>query len=157
MMSASPRTSFSATSTLRRFAKVFAGTLALVALAFSLTACAGQSPEESAKAALNNYLSQIQNGDVEQEMGNLETEFESLGGTAEDGKAYIEAWLDGFSYQIGSVTMDGDDHCNIEVTLTCRDLATELPELFPKPLAMLSPALAKKKFRDKPFRFSLTK
>ena len=97
--------------------------LGLMGLGQGMLGCAASnSPEDAAKAALTSYLSQVQQGNVGDAVENVDSQYGAMVDT-DTGQAFVEAWLEGFSYTLGDVTMEGDDACTIETTVTCKTLA----------------------------------
>lgn len=105
---------------------ILAGLIAVCAcaLAFALTAC-GPSDEDQAKEALDNQLSQLVNPSddtisklaSEAKMGSSNS-FSTLN---MDSTEFVKSWLNGFAYEIGDVTVDGDT-AKAETSVTCKQL-----------------------------------
>ena len=116
-------------SLLSRIAVTALGCATAIALACALCACsAPASPESAAESALSDYLAKIQRGDMSDQLETIQSQYGSqigdvVGSDPAAGLAAVNAWVEGFSYELGAVTMDGDDACTIETTITCRELA----------------------------------
>ena len=112
-----------------RIVAIVLGFLAAVTLTCSLCACAAPaSPENAAKSALSDYLAKNQKGDMVDQLDTIKTQFGSQVSDAvtSDPAAALEmvnVWVEGFSYELGDVTMDGETNCTIETTITCHQLA----------------------------------
>ena len=115
---------FTAFATRGLVAIVAAATIAFGAVA--LTGC-GQSDEEVIKAALTEALDEVKNADDETIEAMLESTDESTINTFEeyglDMKEYMKAYLSGFDYTVGDITVDGDT-ATAEVVLTCKTTST---------------------------------
>lgn len=86
----------------------------------ALVGCAS-GDAEGARSALEAQLSQLAGaGDnAEELLGDSATDFDKLGIS---GSEFLGAFFDGFSYEIGEVSVDGDA-ANAEVRLTTRSLS----------------------------------
>lgn len=105
-----------------------------VALVFSLflAGCGGTDPEQLIREDLEARLGEVDDLDevmvegLEQSVGD---DFDSFGITAEE---FSAAYLDGFGYEIGDITVDGDT-ATAEVTITVKsynDIMTSLQTEF---------------------------
>lgn len=91
-------------------------------LGFALTAC-GPSDEEQVKKAFDDELSTMVNPSDEV-ISQLASEAESgasgqltqMGVNSTD---LVKSWLDGYSYEIGDIAVDGDS-ATAQVTITCK-------------------------------------
>ncbi len=110
----------------RRF--LMAGAVALFAclLAGLLVGCGGgASDEELITQAIDDELGVMvdPSGEVLEEL--VEESTAAAGDDLEqmglEGTEIVEAWLDGFGYEIGDITVDGDS-ATAEVTITCKQL-----------------------------------
>ncbi len=98
-------------------------TLALAAaLTATLVGCQGQkSPEELIKADLTQQFDEVKNADSDswsEEFGMTNEDFAELG---VDANQFMGAYLDGFDYKIGDITVDKDKGtATAKVDITCK-------------------------------------
>lgn len=104
----------------KRFA--FIPMVAAFVLAVSLSACGGTAPEDLIRSDLETYFADADNAKEEFAEG-LESsagdELDQLGITEDE---FTKAYLDGFSYEIGDITVDGDT-ATAKVTITIKSLS----------------------------------
>lgn len=109
-----------------RFAMM--GIIALVALALAavLSGCGGASDEEQITSAIDAELGVMVDPDDETISNLVEEAGAAEGGQLDqlgiDGTELVKAWIDGFAYEVGDITVDGDA-ATAEVTITCKQLA----------------------------------
>lgn len=96
-------------------------------MAFCLSGC-GQSDEELIKQGLDDELSVLSDPsdeelqDLIEKSGVTDDELSDFGIPSSD---LIKSWIDGYSYEIGDITVDGDS-AQAEVTMTIKHLGTIL-------------------------------
>lgn len=101
----------------KRFA--FIPMLVAFVFALALSACGGASAEDLIRADLESYFGDPENAAEEFASGLEESagdELDMLGITEDE---FTEAYLEGFAYEIGEITVDGDT-ATAEVTLTIK-------------------------------------
>lgn len=105
---------------------ILAGLIAVCAcaLCFALTAC-GPSDEDQAKEALDAQLGQLVNpsDDTISQLANEanmsgQSSFSTLN---IDSTAFVKSWLNGFSYEIGDVSVSGNT-ATANTSVTCKQL-----------------------------------
>lgn len=108
-----------------RFATV--GIIALVALALAavLSGCGGASDEEQITNAIDAELGIMVDPSDETIADLVEEAGAAEGGSLDqlgiDGTELVKSWIDGFAYEVGDITVDGDT-ATAEVTITCKQL-----------------------------------
>lgn len=105
---------------------ILAGLIAVCAcaLCFALTAC-GPSDEDQAKEALDAQLGQLVNpsDDTISQLAN-EANMSGEGSFSTlniDSTAFVKSWLNGFSYEIGDVSVSGNT-ATANTSVTCKQL-----------------------------------
>lgn len=105
---------------------ILAGFAAVCAcmLSFVLTAC-GPSDEDQAKEALDAQLGQLVNPS-DDTISKLSDEAGMAGGNSFttlnlDSTAFVKSWLNGFSYELGDVKVDGNT-ATVNASITCKQL-----------------------------------
>jgi hypothetical protein len=105
---------------------ILAGLAAVCAcmLSFVLTAC-GPSDEDQAKEALDAQLGQLVNPS-DDTISKLSDEAGMAGGNSFttlnlDSTAFVKSWLNGFSYELGDVKVDGNT-ATVNASITCKQL-----------------------------------
>lgn len=96
-------------------------------VALCLTACGGKSDEEIIREGVTEELNEIKNLEAEF-LEELVDELDDAGDLALlkiDSEAFCRAILADFDYNVGEITIDGEDAI-IEVTLTMKDTASIL-------------------------------
>lgn len=96
-------------------------------VALYLTACGGKSDEEIIREGVTEELNEIKNLEAEF-LEELVDELDDAGDLALlkiDSEAFCRAILADFDYNVGEITIDGEDAI-IEVTLTMKDTASIL-------------------------------
>lgn len=108
-----------------RFAKM--GIIAFVALALAavLSGCGGASDEEQITSAIDAELGIMVDPSDETIAELVEEAGAAEGGSLDqlgiDGTELVKAWIDGFAYEVGDITVDGDS-ATAEVAITCKQL-----------------------------------
>ena len=93
--------------------------------AFTLVACS--NPEEQIKAAVEAEFESIKTGEAAA-MEEVAEGFDSASGGALDELGvttdeFLAAYLDGFDYNVGEVTMDGNDKAVVSMTVTMKSIS----------------------------------
>ena len=93
-------------------------------LSFALTAC-GPSDEDQAKEALDAQLGQLVNPS-DDTIAKLSNEMSSANSSSfsmlnMDSTAFVKSWLNGFSYELGDVKVDGNT-ATVNASITCKQL-----------------------------------
>ena len=103
---------------MKRVSLVVLSVLMAFAMMFATVGC-GNSDEQVIKKGLTEELNQFKdpNSDVwQKDFKSALSEFEGYGINSQD---LVSAWTDGFKFEIGTITVDGDK-ATAEVTITCK-------------------------------------
>ena len=113
-----------ATAKVKRGWLVLVALVASLAISISLTGC-GASDEEGITKAIDDEMGIIVNP-TDETISMLADEAASgAGGTLDtmgiDSNELVTSWIDGFAYEIGTISVDGDT-ATADVTITCKQL-----------------------------------
>ena len=118
-------------TTMKRLCALMASFALALGLAFALTAC-GPSDEEQIKEAIDAELGVVVEP-TDEELDKLVEEIDSAGLSSQlksfdiDAKTLVSSWIDGFAYEIGDITVDGDT-ASAKVNVTCKPLYTVMED-----------------------------
>lgn len=104
-----------------------AGIVALMALALAavLSGCGGTSDEEQITSLIDADLGVMVDPSDETISELVDEAGAAEGGSLDslgiDGTELVQAWIDGFAYEVGDISVDGDA-ATAEVTITCKQL-----------------------------------
>ena len=112
----------------KRFA--FIPMLVAFVFALALSACGGASAEDLIRADLESYFGDPENAAEEFASGLEESagdELDMLGITEDE---FTEAYLEGFAYEIGEITVDGDTATAEQANEVCEEIRTVIRKLY---------------------------
>lgn len=114
---------------MKRLGGILVAVVASAFLALSLAGCGGGSDEEAAvRVTLEGELDFIEEGDagfVEMAAASMGDDLAACGVEAVD---FVEAYLKGFTYEIGDIEVEGDA-ATAEVTMVCKSVTTYTSDL----------------------------
>jgi hypothetical protein len=105
---------------MKKVALVVLAALMSFTMLFALVGC-GKSDEDVIKDGLAEELDNFKNIDSDMWKEIIASDGGSLESVGLDTKAVITSWTQGFSYEITSVTVDGDT-ATAEINITCKQL-----------------------------------
>lgn len=112
----------------KRLWMALAAGIAALVMALTLVGC-GPSDEEAIKKAVDSEMGVVVNPD--EEMINTLAEEASAGSDGAlttmgiDSTELVKSWIDGFAYEVGEITVDGDT-ATAAVNVTCKQLGPVL-------------------------------
>lgn len=94
----------------------------LIALLVALVGCSsGPSDEEVIRQGIEGELAAIKAGDDDLVSAIEDGAGEDLGVLGIDARDFVSAYLDGFDYSVGDVTVNGDE-ATVHLSITCRSM-----------------------------------
>jgi len=86
-----------------------------------MVAGCGKSDEQVIKDGISSELDQFKDVNSDQWQQNMSSLDSTLSGYGISSTDLVSSWVEGFDYQIGDVTIDGDT-ATVQVTITCKQL-----------------------------------
>lgn len=111
----------------QRMLLTLALTAFLAVFGLGLTACGGRSSEDIIRQSVSEAFEQIKTGDAQSEMVKAVEGVMNSGQLKEfniDADEYLKAYLDGFDYKVGDITVDDKEGtAEVKMTLTVKSAA----------------------------------
>lgn len=102
-----------------------------LAMSFTLVGCGGPSDEELITTAIDDEMGIVVNPSEETVAMLAEEATSGAGGTFDtmgiDSTELVKSWIDGFSYTVGTISVDGDT-ATADVAVTCKQLGPIMTE-----------------------------